>query len=76
MELRRLPKDAAVQQEMLAQGYEILPDLLNPAAIRALQGRDSVTISRHSGGTLSSWAAQRRKARNKMARESRKRNRR
>lgn len=76
MELRRLPEDVAVQQEILAQGFEEVPKELRHSAELTLKGLDSVIVSRTSGGKLSKWAAQRRKARNKMARESRKRNRR
>ena len=56
-------------------GFEPVPEGLNRAARRTLGHRDSVVVSRTSGGRLSRWAAQRRKAKRKMAAASRKRNR-
>jgi hypothetical protein len=55
--------------------YELLPADLNGAARRALKGRDEAHVSLTSGGRLSKWAAGRRKARARMAKSSRKRNR-
>lgn len=57
-------------------GYEPVPQELDEAAKRALNGRDDVWISLHSGGKLSRWAAGKRKQRWKMAAASRKANRR
>jgi hypothetical protein len=59
----------------LQPGYEVLPDELQGAARRVLQGRDEAYVSLTSGGKLSRWAAQRRKARRQMAKNSRKKNR-
>lgn len=52
-----------------------VPEHLSRAARRALGKADHVTISKTSGGKLSRWAAQQRKARRKAAKQARKRNR-
>jgi hypothetical protein len=59
----------------LKPGYEVLPDGLQGAARRHLNGRSEVYVSKTSGGKLSRWAAGRRKARRQAAKESRRRNR-
>jgi hypothetical protein len=59
----------------LRPGYEVLPDDLQAAAGRKLGGRSEAYVSKTSGGKLSRWAAGRRKARRRMAKEARKRNR-
>lgn len=56
------------QMEYLeGQGYEPVP--------KELAGRDEAMVSLTSGGKLSLWAAKRRKAKRKMAKESKRRNR-
>jgi hypothetical protein len=56
-------------------GYEEVPPGLSRAARRALAGKKETKISLTSGGQLSRWAAAKRKARRKMAKESRRKNR-
>lgn len=67
------------EEEMLrlaGAGYEPVPDELNRAARRKLAGRKEAYVSMNSGGKLSRWAAKKRKARRKMVKASRRRNRR
>lgn len=60
----------------LPEGYEVLPAELQGAARRKLNGRSEAHVSLSSGGKLSRWAASRRKeARRRMAKASRKANR-
>jgi len=47
-----------------------LPDELQYAARRALNGKTEVTISKTSGGKLSKFAAGKRKAKRKKARKA------
>lgn len=62
--------------DVIPEGYVPLPDHLAPVARKALNGRSETVISLTSGGKLSKWAAGKRKERRRMARESRKANRR
>ena len=62
-------------EQLMRQGYEPVPEELNRAAKRKLAGEKEAYVSLTSGGKLSRWATQKRKARNKTARESRRRNR-
>lgn len=58
--------------------YEPVSPELERAAARKLAGKDEATVSLTSGGKLSRWAAGKRnerKIRNRMTKESRKRNR-
>jgi hypothetical protein len=74
-----------------ARSYTPVPKHLRPAAMRKLAGRREAHVALHSGGKLSVWAAEQRrqqrkaakrnsatrsKARQRMAKESRRRNRR
>lgn len=85
--LIRLRDDEAVPDELsrlirlrddeaLPAGYIPVPDELARAANQVLGDRDEAYVSLTSGGKLSKWAAQKRKATSKMQRESRRRNRR
>jgi len=38
-------------------GYDLLPESLNRAAKRKLNGKDNAYVSKTSGGKLSRWAA-------------------
>ena len=69
---------APAVQAALAAGEHIeqVPSTLDRAAKKALRGRSEVTISKTSGGKLSKWAAGRRKARRKMEKETRRKQRR
>jgi len=51
-------------------GYEPIPDHLQHAARRTLNGEESVTISKTSGGKLSRFAAAKRKAKRIKARKA------
>lgn len=62
-------------ESLMRQGYEPIPEELNQAAKIKLAGEKEAYVSLTSGGKLSRWAAKKRRARNKKARESRKRNR-
>ena len=62
-------------EEMLNPAVVEVPEHLSRAARRALGKATKVTISKTSGGKLSRWAAQQRKARRKAAKQARKRNR-
>jgi len=59
--------------------YEPVPVRLEEAARRKLNCRSEAMVSKHSGGQLSRWAAERRREkrrkRNKIAKQSRKANR-
>ena len=70
--LKALDEETA---KSLEEGYEKVPEELNRAARRKLNGRSDAHVSLTSGGKLSKWAAQKRKNRNKMAKQSRKANR-
>lgn len=56
-------------------GYDPLPPELYAAAIAKLAGRAEATIARHSGGKLSRYAAQQRRAKAKAARQTQRRSR-
>ena len=67
------------------KGYDPVPDELEPAAKRKLAGKDEAYVSRNSGGKLSKWGAKKRKSKlvaqklkdkRKIARNSKKKNRR
>lgn len=58
-----------------APGFEPLPEELQPAAKKALAGKNSVVISKTSGGKLSRWAAGKRKKKLQAAKAYRRRNR-
>lgn len=73
--LIRLENDEEMQR-LVGYGYERVPEELEGAAKRKLASRNEAWVSLTSGGRLSRWAAQRRKARRRMAKESRRRNRR
>jgi hypothetical protein len=57
------------------EAYEPIPNHLIKAAVLKLGGTKEATISKHSGGRLSKWAAQRRKEKRRTEKLSRKRNR-
>lgn len=62
--------------EKAPEGFEPVPEELERAAGLKLAGKDSAHVSFNSGGKLSSWAAgQRKKKKRKMAKASRKINR-
>lgn len=56
-------------------GFDPLPDELQFAAMTVLADRVEAQVSLTSGGKLSKWAAQQRKNRRKMQKDSRRRNR-
>lgn len=60
---------------LTSEGFEQIPPELENAAKVKLAGRTEATVSRNSGGKLSKWAAQRRKARRKMEKQTRRANR-
>lgn len=74
-----------VDHEMMAamlederKNYTPVPEELNRAARRALNGKREVTVSMNSGGKLSEWARKERnkaKAARKQAKKSRRKNR-
>lgn len=55
--------------------YEPLPPSLHEAAARKLQGLEEAIVAKASGGKLSKYAAGRRKAKRREARDSRRQNR-
>lgn len=61
--------------EFPPEGYQPIPPELLKVAERALKGRSETVISKHSGGKLSKWAAQQRKQKRKVAKETKRRNR-
>ena len=68
-------------QELQREEYTPVPKELEPAAAKKLAGKPEAMVSLTSGGKLSNWAgAQRKKnrksAKEKMVKESRRRNRR
>lgn len=71
-----LPDTEEMMRIYKDMGYEPIPEELQPAANKKLAGQNEAFVSLTSGGKLSKWAADKRKIRRKMARESRKRNRR
>jgi len=79
--------EKAMKKRMHALGYQPVPKELENAAEKKLAGKDEAYVSLTSGGKLSKWAARQRKLkrkanarkaknRAKMAKQSRKRNRR
>ena len=78
-EILSLDEAGAIEQKEIeheANGYVPVPPELNRAAKRKLAGKDEAYVSLTSGGELSKWAAKQRKAKRKIAAESRKKNRR
>lgn len=85
VDLKQMIDEAATPEEKQAAsdavdtlrqaGYEEVPEHLNRAARRVLQGQPEAYVSLTSGGKLSKHAATRRKARRKMAKASRRKNR-
>lgn len=63
------------EKEFRDNGYEPIPPELEGAANKKLAGKGEAMVSLTSGGKLSKWAAEKRKARRKMAKKSRGRNR-
>lgn len=59
----------------LRDDYVMLPPEMVPAAQKKLAGRNDAMVSLTSGGKLSRWAAGKRKVRNRMVKESRRKNR-
>ena len=55
--------------------YIQVPEELNRAARRKLNGKSEAYVSLTSGGKLSSWAAKQRKNKRQMAKKARRRNR-
>ncbi len=72
-----VPKDLTAKQmkKLLEQGYEPVPEELQPAAVKKLAGKPEAVVSLTSGGKLSKWAGKVRKEKRKTIKESRKRNR-
>ena len=69
----------SMEKEMKAmqeRGYTEVPKELETAAKKKLAGKAEAYVSLTSGGKLSKWAAKQRKAKRKIAAESRKKNRR
>lgn len=64
-----------MEQELAKKGYEPVPKELERAAQKKLAGKSEAMVSLTSGGKLSRWAADRRKVRNRMAKDSRRKNR-
>lgn len=65
-------------QNIKREEYVPVPQELEHAAVRKLDGKPEAMVSLTSGGKLSKWAGTQRKkskARGKMAKESRRRNR-
>lgn len=58
-----------------AKGLTPLPLELNHAAETVLKGNDKARVSFNSGGKLSKWAAKQRKAKRRMQKQSRNKNR-
>ena len=70
-----LVSDITTIEREFRTDYVPLPDQLNRAARRALRGREETHVSLTSGGMLSKFAAEQRRAKRKAAKASRKRNR-
>jgi len=68
-EIRALHNEEDLRKA-LSEGFEKLPDSLQGAATRKLNGRDSAFVSKTSGGKLSKFAAARRKAKREKARKA------
>lgn len=82
IDIEKLKKSGISPEEMLKEllsaGYEEVPPELEDAARKKLAGKPETWVSLNSSGKLSNWAAKQRKvkSRRKMARKSRRRNRR
>jgi hypothetical protein len=75
---RKLFGKTVTNEEIRGMGYEPVPPELERAAYRKLTRESEAMISLTSGGKLSRWAARKRnerKVRNRMTKESRKKNR-
>ena len=75
--LKALGENGELSEEE-QKNFEPVPVNLERAAMLKLAGADEAQVSLTSGGKLSKWAAKerkKRKSRNKIARQSRKRNR-
>lgn len=75
---RRVFGEPVTYEEIRNKGYEPVPPEMERAAARKLAGKDEAMVSLTSGGKLSRWAAGKRnerKAKNRMAKESRRKNR-
>lgn len=73
-----LVKSLDMVPEIKAIEYEPVPRELERAVQKKLAGKSEATVSLTSGGRLSKWAAGKRserKAKNQMAKESRRKNR-
>lgn len=70
---------ALTEDDLREKGYERVPQELSRPARKKLNGRAEATVSKRSGGQLSRWAAgkrkEKRRKRNKIAKQSRKANR-
>lgn len=64
-----------LKSSLQERGYEPVPKELESAAKKKLAGKDEAYVSLTSGGKLSKWAAKQRKAKRKMQKESRRKNR-
>lgn len=66
-------------QESQQRDYALVPQELESAAEKKLAGKPEAMVSLNSGGKLSKWASEqrrsKRKSRSKIAKQSRKRNR-
>jgi len=67
--------DIDLLKNALNQGYQPVPADLKEAATRKLNGQDEAFVSKTSGGKLSRWAAKQRKAKRKVTKEAKRRNR-
>lgn len=74
-EMFKTLQEAAQEGNINFADYTPVPEELELAAMKKLAGQQEAMVSLTSGGKLSNWARANRKARRKMARESRKRNR-
>ena len=74
------PEMFQAMQDSQQKDYMQVPQELQSAAEKKLAGKPEATVSLASGGKLAKWASEqrksKRKSRSKIARESRKRNRR
>lgn len=68
-------KEEALKMGVLMNDLAMIPDNLQNAAEKKLNGLSSVKVSHTSGGQLSRFAAQHRKKKRRMQKQSRKANR-
>jgi len=68
-------KTFSQMNELEKQKFTPIPPELQSAAERKLNGRGSVSVSKHSGGKLSRWAAVERKKKRKAQKKARRANR-